>query len=61
MTEPARWKRVTLRGNAPTMALDRANSTQQLDRPLPKRLKPDEYWEAWITLDQVPFVSARNP
>lgn len=31
------------------------------DRPLPKRLKPDESWETWIELDDLPKDVHKNP
>jgi hypothetical protein len=30
-------------------------AAMQPERPLPKRLKPDETWETWIYADQVPL------
>jgi hypothetical protein len=29
-------------------------SALQIDRQLPKRLKPDETWETWIDVDRIP-------
>ena len=28
----------------------------QTERPLPKRLKPDESWETWIHVDKIPWL-----
>jgi hypothetical protein len=33
----------------------------QADRPLPKRLKPDETWETWIEVDRLPGWVHENP
>lgn len=30
-------------------------------RPLPKRLKPDEVWETWISIEKVPASVRHNP
>lgn len=33
----------------------------QNDRPLPKRLKPDETWETWYRFENLPVSIKRNP
>lgn len=33
----------------------------QRDRPLPKRLKPDETWETWLRVDRLPSHIYQNP
>lgn len=33
----------------------------QKDRPLPKRLKPDETWETWIRVEMIPQSIRTNP
>jgi hypothetical protein len=33
----------------------------QPDRPLPKRLKPDETWETWIRVSQIPSKIVDKP
>lgn len=36
-------------------------SVMQKDRPLPKRLEPDETWETWIEIRQLPEMILNNP
>jgi hypothetical protein len=33
----------------------------QIDRPLPKRLKPDETWETWLRVELIPPSLRTNP
>jgi hypothetical protein len=32
----------------------------RVDRPLPRRLKPDEAWETWVFADELPAAARRD-
>ncbi len=40
---------------------ERQFAVTQKDRPLPKRLKPDETWETWIKTSEIPLEIRNAP